>query len=182
MIDIATIPWLYSKAKKEAAKDRLRTADVIGDGIAIVAVVILIIYFVNSQASNSGFFTDGFGSLEAFFFYGVAIVGLFPPALRLILRRRNAVRPVEIVNSIFIIVAIIYLLNVFPFDFAHLASPLPSFIQTAVSWLTNDLVRLLMILGVVLTVFITTWTLLIYLAVRNVLGEQAGASPIEKRE
>lgn len=182
MVDLAMVPWLHSAAKKEAAKDNLRRVDAIGDVVAIVAIAILIVYFVSSQISDSGFFTARFGGLEAFFFYAVAVVGVFPPALHLVLRRRNVVRPVEIVNSIFVIVSIIYLLNVFPFDFTHLASPLPSFILTAVSWLTDDVAKLLMTLGAILTAFITAWTLLIFLAVKQVFKEQTGASPSQKRE
>ncbi len=97
--------------------------------------------------SNSGFFTAKFGGLEAFFFYAVAVVGLFHPALRLVLRKRNVVRPVEIFNSAFTIVSIIYLLNVFPFDFTHLANALSPSLQSAFSWLTDDLVKLLMTLA-----------------------------------
>ena len=181
MVDITMIPWLHAKAKKEAARDRLKAAEMIGDVFAIVAIVALILYFVSSQLSDSGFFTDGFGSLEAFFFYGAAILGIFPSAFRLILRRRNVVRPVEIGNSIFGIVAIIYLLSVFPFDFAHLASPLPSIIQDAISWLTNDLARLLMTFGVVLTAFVTAWMVMIYLAVRRVLEGRTDTGPSENR-
>ena len=131
MVEISGVPWLYRTAKKEAAKDRLKTAEMIGDVIAIAVIMIFIAYFANSQASNSGFFTDRFGSAEAFFFYAVAITGLLPPALRLVLRRRNAVRPVEIFNSIFAIVSLMYLLSVFPFDFAFLA---PTSLQSVFSW------------------------------------------------
>ena len=99
MVDITMIPWLHAKAKKEAARDRLKAAEMIGDVFAIVAIVALILYFVSSQLSDSGFFTDGFGGLEAFFFYGAAVSGAFPPALRLIFRRRNVVRPAEIGNA-----------------------------------------------------------------------------------
>lgn len=173
------IPWLHAKAKKEAARDKLKAADMIGDAFAIVAIIAMALYFVSSQLSNTGFFTDGFGSLEAFFFYGVAVLGIIPPALRLILRRRNVVRPAEIGNSIFGIIAIIYLLSAFPFDFAHLASPLPSVIQNALSWLTNDVARLLMVLGVVLTAFVTAWMVVTYLAVRKVLEERTDAVPAE---
>ena len=179
MVDVATVPWLHNAAKKEAKKDKLKNADIIGDLAAIVAIAILIIYFVNSQTSNSGFFTAKFGGLEAFFFYAMAIAGLFPPALRLVLRRRNVVRPVEIVNSAFAIVSIIYLLGVFPFDFTHLASPLPS-IQPLVGWLIDDVAKMLMTLGVLLTTFITVWTFVIYLAVRKVLEEQTGAGAVKQ--
>jgi hypothetical protein len=182
MVDLTTVPWLHSKARQEATKDRLKTVDVMGDGIAMAAIAIVIAYFVNSQMSNSGFFTDRFGDLEAFIFYAVAIVGFFPPALRLVLRKRNAVRPVDIVNSIFVIVAIIYLVNAFPFDFEYLASGLPSFVQSAVSWLTNDLAKMLMAFGVAVAALVTAWNLLIYLAVHQVLEEQRSATTDGKRE
>ena len=175
MVDLATVPWLHNAAKKEAAKDRLKTTALIGDVIAIAAIALLTAYFINSYASNGGFFTDKFGGVEAFFFFGAAIAGLFPPALRLVLRRRNAVRPLEVVNSIFSIASIIYLLSVFPFDFTRLV---PSSLQSVFLWLTDDVARMLMTIGVLLTVFITAWTLLLYLAVKQEL-EQQGAGSIK---
>ena len=177
MVDFTTVSWLRTAAKKEAAKDNLRTADMIGDVIAITAILILITYFVDSQVANSGFFTAKFGSLEAFFFYAVAVVGLFPPALRLILRKRNAVRPFEIANSLFTVVSIVYLLNVFPFDFTNLATAISPSLHSAFSWLTDDIVKLLMTLGIILTVLITAWTLVIYLTVKQVLSE-TGEGPL----
>ncbi len=175
MVDLAMVPWLHNVAKKEAVKDRLKTAVLIGDVIAIAAIAILTAYFINIYVSKGGFFTDKFGGVEAFFFFGAAIAGLFPPALRLVLRRRNAVRPLEAVNSTFSIASMVYLLSVFPFDFTRLVPPS---LQSAFIWLTDDVARMLMTVGVLLTIFITAWTLLLYLAVKQVL-EQQGAGSIK---
>jgi len=46
-------------------------------------------------------------------------------------------------------VASFYLLMVFPFDFAHLADPLPISFRSFLFWVSDDLARLILTIGVV---------------------------------
>lgn len=166
--------WTESIARREMARDRLRTMDRVGESFAIVAIFLVTLFFVANQTDQTGFFTSGFGTAEMVAFYGSSLYGILPPVLRLILGRRNSVRPFEVVgNGIFLVTAS-YLLSVFPFDFSHLSALLPQGTRFAVDWITDDVARGIIILSIVVLVFALLWTCFIYFLVRERL--RGGAS------
>jgi hypothetical protein len=105
--------------------------------------------------------------MEMVLFYGVLILGMVPPFLRMFLGRRNKVRPVEIICNLFFIVATTYLLWVFPFDFGHLPDLLPTNLQFILDWITNDIAMWFMGIIIVIVTIVTVWTAFLYIAVND---------------
>lgn len=159
--------WTEGIARKEAAKDLLGMGERIGEMVAIILGLLFLLFFVANQIQETGFFTSDFGATEMVLFYGVLILGMVPPFLRMFLGRRNIVRPVEIICNLFFIVATTYLLWVFPFDFDHLADLLPTNLQFILDWITNDIAVWFMSIITVIVVIVTVWTAFLYIAVND---------------
>ena len=76
-------------------------------------------------AEGNRFFLSRFGPLEELAFYGTWLVGAFVSIARAAYGRKNAVRPLVILQSGVLVVSAFWLLSVFPFDFSHLPDLLP---------------------------------------------------------
>lgn len=159
-------------AEKEARRDRIALSERGGGVFAIIAIVLVALFFYAHQAWSTGFFTSSFGSTEAFFLYGSIITGAAGPLARLATGRRNASRLPELAASVFWIVSSAWLLVVFPFNFAHFADVVPGFLQFLVSWITNDIAWLLFALGTAGGVVFTAVNARLYLQVRRLLRSQ----------
>lgn len=127
---IGVLRLLQKRFEKEAARDVLPKAERFGQLVGIVFIVIFVFYFLSHLSTNTGFFKSNFGALEAALFFGVAIFGIFPAVSRFIFGRRNKVRPLDSVNNILVIIAGMYFLSTWPFDFSRVANALPSNIQS----------------------------------------------------
>ncbi len=141
-------------------KEILNTAQRFGEGISIVVMLLLPAFFAYHQIANTGFFTAKFGALEMLCMYGPMFVSLTAPAVRALYGRRNTARPFEIAANVFMAIAALWLLTVFPFNFAHLADALPVAIRFILSWVTNDIGKVFLILQLIIGVivaFFTTW-------------------------
>ena len=161
------ISWTEGIARKEAARDLLGTGERIGEMVAIIMGLIVLLFFVANLTQETGFFTSDFGTAEMVLFFGVLILGMAPPFLRMFLGRRNKVRPVEVVCNLFFIVAATYLLWEFPFDFDHLADILPTNLQFILDWITNDMAMWFMGIIIIIVVIVTVWTAFLYIAVND---------------
>jgi len=119
-------------------------------GIVVVVVFSLIVlYFVAHQMWSTGFFTTTFGGLEMFLFYGSWIEWIVVAALEAF-GRKNASRDIDAFGGlIFVTVGTTWLYLVFPFEFAHFADVLPGFLRFLVRWISNDIARVLMVLGII---------------------------------
>jgi hypothetical protein len=159
--------WTEGIARKEAARDLLGMGERIGEMVAIIMGLIVLLFFVANLIQETGFFTSDFGTAEMVLFFGVLILGMAPPFLRMLLGRRNKVRPVEVICNLFFIVATTYLLWVFPFDFDHLADPLPTNLQFILDWITNDIAMWFMGIIIIIVVIVTVWTAFLYIAVND---------------
>ena len=161
------ISWTEGIARKEAAKDLMGTGERIGEVIAIILGLLVLLFFIANQIQETGFFTSDFGTTEMALFYGILILGMAPPFLRMLLGRRNKVRPVEVVCNLFLVVATTYLLWVFPFDFDNLADLLPTYLQFILDWITNDIAMWFMSIIIVIVIIVTVWTAFLYIAVND---------------
>jgi hypothetical protein len=137
-----------SWVEKEARRDYIKPSQRGGELTGVIAILLVTAFFYAHQAWSTGFFTPSFGALEAFFLYGSILLGMLGPLARTATGSRNLSRPPELMASMFWIVASVWLM-VFPFDFAHFADVVPDFLQFFVSWVTNDIARVLMILGTI---------------------------------
>ncbi|AFU58948.1 hypothetical protein Ngar_c20160 [Candidatus Nitrososphaera gargensis Ga9.2] len=144
-----------------------------GEIAAIIGIILVAFFFYTHQAWCTGFFTSASASTEAFLLYGSILTGMAEPVARLATGRRNISRLPELATSIFWIVSSVWLFYVFPFNFAHFADVVPEFLRFLVSWITNDIARILFILGILGGVAFISVNVMLYLKVRRLLHQQA---------
>lgn len=139
----------FSRAKAEAKKPLPRNERVFGIAI-VVFCVLMIIFFVSHQIQTTGFFTIKFGALEMLLFYGFWIFWITTAGLEAILSQRLLSRIVDAFGGlIFATISIALLLVIFPFEFTHLSDILPESIRFLVTWISNDIARVIMVLLVI---------------------------------
>lgn len=142
--------WFSRRAEKEVEDlDIIRYSDRV-TGIAVVVVFSLIaLYFVAHQMWSTSFFTETFGTLEMLLLYGSLIEWIVVAALEGF-GRRNLSRDIDAFGGIFFVtVGIALLLVVFPFELAYFADVLPDSLGFLVKWISNDIARVLMVLGII---------------------------------
>ncbi len=147
---------VIAKTDNEVLTPRRRWMEV----IIVVACLLLFGFLAYHQFANTGLFTARFGPLEMFCLYGPLLFALVAPAVRALTGRRNPARPFEAAASLFLALGSLWLLIVFPFDYAHLADALPGPLHFVLAWVTNDIGRLVLILQVIvgpISAFLTTW-------------------------
>ncbi len=130
-------------------KDALATVQRWAWLLIVVAMILLFTFFAYHQSANTGFFTAKFGPLEMFFLYGPILGALGAPIARAWTGRQNPARLLEGASNLFLLIGSLWLVIVFPFDFTHLADALPSAIRFALSWITNDIGKAVMILQII---------------------------------
>lgn len=148
-------------------KEVLTIGQRVGELISVVLMLLLFSFFVYHQVAQTGFFTAKFGALEMFCLYGPILLSLIAPVVRAVSGRRNPARPFDVATNVFLAIAAIWLLMVFPFNFAHLADALPGAIRFVLAWITNDIGRVFLILQLIIgsiTAILTTWK---YLSMRR---------------
>jgi len=102
-----------------------------------------------------------------FLFYLPVPLGIGVNMIRLATGRRNPARPLETLDAISIAVAGLWLFIVFPFNFAHLADLLPSFLQFLLSWIPNWLGRVIVLIAGLGGLFNSAYTPIVYISVRR---------------
>lgn len=137
-------------------KEFLNLSQRCGQVFAVVVILLIFAFFWYNQITNTGFFTSNFGQLEILALYGSILLSIIPPLARAVIGARNPARPLEAVSNVFSIFACLFLLTVFPFNFAHFTVALPPTVRFAFSWITNDFAKLalmLIILGCMVSAF-----------------------------
>ena len=106
-------------------------------------------------------------------FYGAPIVErILLPALSGLFGRKNLARLFDVFGLIFIAIAFTWLFVVFPFEFAYFADVLPYFLRFLVQWVSNDIARVLMVLGIVVTLVLAIYYAILYVLVRRELSKR----------
>ncbi|UCD96463.1 MAG: hypothetical protein JSV35_08260 [Candidatus Bathyarchaeota archaeon] len=138
----------FSRARTEA--DKGVPTNERASGVALFLVgVFLGLYFMLHQVWSTGFFTARFGMLEMFLLYGSLIAWLITSGLEGIFGQRLLSRLFDVFGGIlFIAISFIWLLAIFPFEFIHFADVLPDFLRFLVQWMSNDIARGLMVIGI----------------------------------
>ncbi|UCE96912.1 MAG: hypothetical protein JSV51_04845 [Candidatus Bathyarchaeota archaeon] len=155
--------------KSEAKKDRLSYSDRIGNVAGIVVTILVTSYFIAHQMWATGFFTSKFGLLEMFLFYGLLIYQAVPATLKALFGRRNFARLFEIFGAVFGTVVLAWFFVSFPFDFTYFANVLPSFLRFLLQWISNDIIRVLMVIGLIAAPGMAIYLTALYMFVRNEL-------------
>jgi hypothetical protein len=167
----ATKNWFARRAEAEAKKEVIPFSERVGNIVGVVIGLLFVLYFFAHQMGSTGFFTSEFGALEALLFYGSIVFGIATTAFRGLFGRKNLARLFDIFEAIFVAVAVAWLFVVFPFDFAYLANVLPSFLRFLLQWISNDIAKVLMVLGIIVTLVMAIYNATFYVLVRRELSK-----------
>jgi len=167
----ATKNWFTRHAEAEAKKDIIPYSERVGNIVGVVVGLLIVLYFVAHQTWSTGFFTSKFDTLEMLLFYVSLMFGIVSTTLRGLFGRKNLARLFDIFGLLLATVAIAWLFVVFPFDFAYFADVLPGFLRFLLKWISNDIARALMVLGIIVTLVMTIYTAILYVFVRRELSK-----------
>jgi len=134
--------------------------------LLVAAMLLLLTFFVAHQAAGTGFFTEGFGTLEMISLYGPILLTLLAPLYRFLTGERNPARLFEIAANLALMFGSLQLLRVFPFDFTHLADVLPSAFQTVLAWMSDGFGKVILLIQVVIGAVSAIATAVKYVAMR----------------
>ena len=141
----ATRSWFSELVEKE-----VKGADPYEDrglSIAIVVAGVLIgSFFVAHQAQSTGFFTAAFGTLEMLLLYGTHLFWIVTSAL-IVVGQKDLSRDLDLRGAPLCRRHRCLVARRLSFDFAHLADLLPESLRFVVQWLSDDIARVLMVLG-----------------------------------
>ena len=161
--------WFSGWAGRRAMKDHLRISERTGELFGVVIAIIVFLFLYENQLRGAAFFTSAFGGLAQFFFYAPLFTGMVLSFGRAVYGGRNAIRPFDCVNMLFLAISAFWLLSVFPFDFSQFGGMFPSAVQFAFGWLNNDIGRVLFALAGVVSLVNMVYTAVLYSAVRGQL-------------
>ena len=167
----ATKNWFARHAEAEAKKDAMPYSERVGNVVAVVAIILVTLYFVAHQMWSTGFFTSKFGSVEMFLFYASLLYGLVPTGVRSLVGGKNLARLFDVFGSVLITITLVWLYVVFPFDFSHFADVLPTFVRFLLQWISNDIARVLMVIGIIVAPIMMVYTAVLYVFVRKELSK-----------
>jgi len=167
----ATKNWFARHAEAEAKKDIIPYSERVGNIVGVVVGFLIVLYFAAHQTGSTDFFTSKFDTLEMLLLYGSLIYGIVSAALKGLFGRKNLARLFDIFGAILGTVAITWLFVVFPFDFAYFAEVLPSFLRFLLQWISNDVARVLMVLGIIASLVMAIYTAILYVFVRRELSK-----------
>ena len=120
-----------------------------GEVVSAVIMLAILAFYLYHQVANTGFFTSAFGPWEMFALYGSILLSMVPPIARAVIGRRNPVRPTEAAVNFFFVATALYLLSVFPFNFAHFADALPVAVRFTLFWVTNYIAKIVFVLAAI---------------------------------
>jgi hypothetical protein len=152
---------------KQIDREALTPAQRGGELVSVAVMLLLFAFFVSHQVRQTGFFTAKFGAVEMVCVYGPILFFLVAPVVRAVTGRRNPARPFDVVSNMFLALAAVYLLLVFPFNCAHLADALPSALRFLLAWVTDEIGRVVLILQIIVGTIWAIVTVVIYLSVRR---------------
>ncbi len=139
----------YSRGKTEAEKG-IPSGERVVDIAIVLLSVLMVFYFATHQMQSTGFFTETFGTLEMLLLYGFWVFWIVTSGLEGVLGRRFLSRLFDTFGGlIFASISVTWLLVVFPFEFAYFADVLPDSLRFLVQWFSNDIARVLMVLGII---------------------------------
>jgi len=168
----------FSRAKAEADKSVPPNDRVVGIAIVVISILMML-YFAAHQVEATGFFTTAFGALEAIMLYGNLTAWAVTGFLEGVLDQRLLSRLFDVFGGIiFITISLVWLTLVFPFNFAYFADVLPDFLRFLVQWVSNDVARGLMVIGVIVFAVVAVYSPIAY---KFVSKERFKRQPVRKQ-
>ena len=165
--------WLSERVEEELIDyDALSLSDRVISIVIIMVFPLIVFYFVAHQTLSTSFFTATFGTLEMVLLYGSLIYWIFTCAV-LLLELKDLSRDIDSFGGlIFAAVGFAWLFVVFPFDFAYFADMLPNSLRFLVQWISNDIARVLMVLGFIVHLFLALLSGILRVMVRKELARR----------
>ena len=127
------------------------------------------LFFYAHQTTATGFFTSNFGAAETFFLYSPIVLFAATVVARIIIGRKNMVRPLDTVLLALVAIGTVWLYIAFPFEFSHLADVLPDSLRFVLNWISDDIARIVMILQILGSSFFAVYTAILYVYVSREL-------------
>jgi hypothetical protein len=163
--------WFREMIDREVKADRIVGGALFGEIVALIVISSLLAFFVVHEVRDTGFYTDEFGALEKFLLFGAGAFAVFLIALRIVVRRKNIIRPLDFASLAMFVVAHLVLLSVFPFDFAYVGDALPRYLSWTVGWISDDIGAIILGFGAVGGTIGAIFTAVTYVSVRKRLKE-----------
>ncbi len=146
------------------AKNVLTIPERIGELFGITLATLVAAFFAFHQITSTGFMTADFGWPDSLLLYGSFAFSIMASGARAVIGRRDRARPIELASNVFLMIASIWFLATFPFNFTHLAEPAPAFLRFILSWISNGIGW-----GIILLSFIGSTVAALYNAARLIL-------------
>ena len=165
--------WLSERVEEELEDyDVLSLDDRVISICVIMVFPLIVFYFVAHQMFSTGFFTATFGTLEMVLLYGSLIFWIFTCTV-LLLELKDLSRDIDSFGGLFFAaVGFAWLFVVFPFDFAYFADVLPDVFRFLVWWISNDIARVLLVLGFIVHLFLAVFSGILRVMVRKELARR----------
>jgi hypothetical protein len=161
-----------ARAEKEADADELPLAERLAQIFVVVGLIVVIAFVAIHQTRPTGFLTDEFGAVAAALLYGMLVIGITPAVVRFLVGRENPGRLFEAAGLAVCVVAELYLLATFPFDFEFFAEPLPYWMEFLLEWVPAVLAKFMLVLAVLLSAAFSVYGFMMYFAVKERLSEE----------
>lgn len=130
-------------------KNQMSVPERAGEIVAIFISGLIAAFFAYHLTRNTGFMTASFGRAGTVLLFGSIALSVIASGSRAVVGRRDDTRPFELVSNVYWSVASIWFLVVFPFNFAHLADPLPLSVRFVISWITNSIGWIIILLATI---------------------------------
>ncbi len=119
------------------------------EGVVIVLMWGLFGFFMAHQRLDTGFFTEKFGEWEKVALYAPIFIAMMAPIMQATTGQKNPGRLWDVAGKLSLAIGSLWLLAVFPFDYAHLGDVLPGGTRFVLSWITDLLARFILIFQVI---------------------------------
>ncbi|MFZ2095848.1 MAG: hypothetical protein WAV05_04340 [Anaerolineales bacterium] len=138
-------------------------------GLYTVGLMLLLLaFFAYHQWKQTGFLTGKFGPVEMIALYAPIVISMVVPIQRAIQGRVNPARLTEAISDLFLALGSLWLWNVFPFNFAHIADIFPARMHFAFVWLTDSVGRFILLLQVAVGVISALSNFVTYIRERRI--------------
>ena len=155
-------------------------SDHIFEFVMIFISILIGLYLLAHQMWSTGFFTTAFSTVEMLLLYGSLIFWIVTLIFEIILGRRNLSTLFNLIGGpIFFIFGIIWLLVVFPFDFAHFADVAPDFLRFLVEWIDNNIARVLMVLLIIIALIVEILAAILHVLYRRAQAKKVMAGTLQ---
>lgn len=104
-------------------------------------------FYMAHYAWSSGFFTSAFTPLLAVLFFASVLFPFVTAITKAMTQRRDVVALVEWIGAVLFTAAAAWIFTAFPLNFSHLTDIVPGPIQFILSWINNDIGRIIVALA-----------------------------------